>query len=88
MVGLLIYWVYDLVKNLVFTFIPAPEKDISDDIILVTGAASGIGRLMAYKLATYKPRAMIVWDLNEEENEKTKTEIEKKGVKCLAYTND
>jgi len=85
-VGLVVYWAYDLVKCLVFTILPAPKKDISDDIILVTGAASGIGRLMAYKLAGLKPRAIVVWDLSTAENEKTKKEIEKMGVKCIAFT--
>ena len=87
-VGLVLYWIFDLIKNLIFTIIPAPKKDISDDIILVTGAASGIGRLMAYKLADLKPRAIVVWDLNSDENEKTKKEIEKKGVKCIAFSID
>ena len=52
----------------------------------MTGAASGIGRLMAYKLAGLKPRAIVVWDLSTAENEKTKKEIEKMGVKCIAFT--
>lgn len=30
-------------------FLPTPTKDVRNEVVLVTGAASGIGRLMALK---------------------------------------
>ena len=46
------------------------EKSIVGDVVLITGGGSGIGRLMAVKLA--KLGAIIVtWDVNQAGNEET-----------------
>merc|ERR1712226_271377 len=84
----LLGWAWDLLVNAFYSIVPPPKKSIEDDVILVTGAASGIGRLTAYKLADRKPRMIVVWDMNEAENEKTRACIEKKGVKALAFKID
>jgi len=62
------------------------RKSLENDIILITGAASGIGRGMAYKFAELKPRMIVCWDLNEAENKKTAKKIESMGVPALAYS--
>lgn len=30
-------------------FLPAPKKDVSKEVVLITGAGSGIGRLMSHR---------------------------------------
>ena len=46
------------------------KKSIEGDIVLITGGGSGIGRLMALKMA--KLGAVIVtWDVNAKGNEET-----------------
>lgn len=46
------------------------QKSIEGDIVLITGGGSGIGRLMALKLA--KLGAVIVtWDVNTKGNQET-----------------
>ena len=47
---------------------PAFEKSIAGEIVLITGGGSGIGRLMALKMA--KLGAVVVtWDVNTKGNE-------------------
>jgi len=82
----LIQWTFHLAQNLFYSIIPPFEKDVKDDVILVTGGASGIGRLMAQKFADLGPKMIVVWDLNTAENEVTKKYIESKGVKAAAFT--
>ena len=63
------------------------EKSIKNDIILITGAGSGIGRLMALKLA--KLGAIIVsWDVNATGNKETIQLIKAQGGTAYAYTVD
>ena len=46
------------------------RKSIAGEIVLITGAGSGIGRLMALKMA--KLGAVVVsWDVNAKGNEET-----------------
>ena len=45
-------------------------KDVSQDIVLVTGGGRGIGQLMALKLAALGAKIVTV-DLNEEFNKET-----------------
>lgn len=40
-------------------------KDITDQVVLVTGAGSGIGRLMAKKLALNHGAVIVAWDINK-----------------------
>ena len=40
------------------------EKSLDGEVILITGAGSGIGRLMALKFAKLHAR-LVLWDVNE-----------------------
>ncbi len=55
--------------------------------ILLTGAGSGIGRLMALNLAS-RGAHIICWDINTQGNEETVQEITKAGGNACAYTVD
>jgi all-trans-retinol dehydrogenase (NAD+) len=64
-----------------------PFKDISGEIVLITGAASGIGRLMAFEFAKRKA-TVVLWDINEEANEVVANEIQQQGLQAYSYSCD
>ena len=80
-----IFW--QMLKAIVMLFIPSSEKDISNEIVLITGAGSGIGRLMAYRFAA-RGSIVVCVDINELENEETANEIRSRNEKAFAYTCD
>jgi len=61
-------------------------KNIQNKVILVTGGASGIGKLMAFAFAKKQAR-VIIWDINGDgikaaENEASETGLFIKGMIC------
>jgi NAD(P)-dependent dehydrogenase (short-subunit alcohol dehydrogenase family) len=55
--------------------------------VLITGAASSIGRLMALKIAALGGR-MILWDVNGAALRKLSGELEGRGLAAKAYPCD
>ncbi|OXU32099.1 hypothetical protein TSAR_002940 [Trichomalopsis sarcophagae] len=76
-------------ESLILTFIPRRyrSKNLREEIALVTGAAGGIGRLIAQKLAA-RGCSVVVWDINKTGVEETARLIEEAGGKCWAYSCD
>uniref|UniRef100_A0A8R1DID5 Uncharacterized protein n=1 Tax=Caenorhabditis japonica TaxID=281687 RepID=A0A8R1DID5_CAEJA len=74
------------VRNLVPTGI-LPRKDVRGQTVLITGAGSGLGRLMAYEFGKLGAR-LVLWDINEPGNEETLAELARSGVEAKAYTLD
>lgn len=68
-------------------FVPVPQKSVDGNIILLTGAGHGIGRLTALRLAK-KGATMVLWDLNEKGNEDTAQQIRTEGGTAFTYTVD
>ena len=60
----------------------------SNSIVVVTGAASGIGRLMALGAATRGATAVVLWDVNEKALASVSAEIEARGVKAHPFVVD
>lgn len=52
---------------------------IKGNSVLVTGGASGIGRLMGRMALEKGARCLIIWDINEENIQRTKSELESLG---------
>ncbi|XP_041878497.1 epidermal retinol dehydrogenase 2 [Corvus kubaryi] len=57
--------VYYLLESLVFLVVPKRKKNVSGEIVLITGAGSGIGRLLAVKFASLGA-TLVLWDINQE----------------------
>ena len=55
--------------------------------VLITGAASGLGRLMARKVAS-KGARLVLWDINERGLESLATELKQTGVEVSFYVCD
>ncbi len=63
------------------------KKDLTKEIVLVTGAGSGIGRLMALEFAKQGGR-LVLWDINEKGNDAVREEIEAMGREAFSYKVD
>ncbi|NXC85734.1 RDHE2 dehydrogenase, partial [Cercotrichas coryphoeus] len=62
---LIVLFVYYLLESLVFLVVPVRKKNVSGEIVLITGAGSGIGRLLAIKFASLGA-TVVLWDINQE----------------------
>src|SRR6056297_1238340 len=59
-----------------------------DKTVLITGGASGIGKLMAHKILSLGAAKMIIWDINRENLENTTNEIKESGGEIFSYQVD
>uniref|UniRef100_A0A673VFQ7 Short chain dehydrogenase/reductase family 16C member 5 n=2 Tax=Suricata suricatta TaxID=37032 RepID=A0A673VFQ7_SURSU len=77
-----------LLETMIFTVIPRPRKSVAGEIVLITGAASGMGRLLALSFARLGA-VVVLWDINKEGNEETCRMAREAGaVRVYAYTCD
>lgn len=61
---------------------------ITNRTVLITGGASGIGKLIAKRCVAQKAFQVILWDINEAALEETRLEFEAQGEKVLTYVVD
>lgn len=57
-------------------------------VVLITGAGSGIGRLMALEAARRGARAVLIWDLNSTAAAEVADEVAALGVEARGYSVD
>lgn len=81
--------IYYIIEATVKLFIPERFffKDVSGQIVLITGGGSGIGRLMSLRFARLGA-TVVTWDINKPGNEETVELIKKEGLRAVAYTVD
>ncbi|XP_043075722.1 epidermal retinol dehydrogenase 2-like isoform X2 [Puntigrus tetrazona] len=69
-------------------FIPHCKKNVEGEIALVTGAANGIGKLIAKELG-HHGATLVLWDINSDALDKTARELKQVlDVRVYAYTCD
>lgn len=80
---------YYLFEAIVLACIPKRWrfKDITGETVLITGAGSGIGRLLAIRFAKHGAR-IVVWDLNLEAARETVKIVKDAGGEAFAYHCD
>jgi all-trans-retinol dehydrogenase (NAD+) len=82
--------VYYTLESLVLFCVPKSfrkGKDITGETALVTGAGSGIGRLIAIRLARLGAK-VVLWDVNKAGLDGTKSVIEKEGGEVRSFICD
>ncbi|XP_055967997.1 epidermal retinol dehydrogenase 2 isoform X1 [Sorex fumeus] len=81
-------FVFSMLESLVFTAVPRRRKNVAGEIVLITGAGSGLGRLLALKFARLGS-VLVLWDINKEGNEETLRLAREAGAAQVhAYTCD
>ncbi|XP_037364250.1 short-chain dehydrogenase/reductase family 16C member 6-like [Talpa occidentalis] len=79
---------YYFLESAMYKIIPKKKKDVAGEIVLITGAGSGIGRLMAIHFASLGA-ILVLWDINEEGNMETCRLAKEKGDgQVFVYTCD
>ena len=81
--------IFILIKHWFFCVIASmtgqpPLKDLSSETILITGAASGLGKGMAQRLAKLGA-TLILWDIDEEHNNRLAEELNQKTNSNRVY---
>ncbi|KAF5303531.1 hypothetical protein FQR65_LT08230 [Abscondita terminalis] len=80
-----IFWA--ICEALIRILVPIREKSVKGDVVLITGAGHGIGKELALQYADLDA-IVVCWDINEQTNKTTVSEIKKKGKIAYAYTCD
>ncbi|XP_068949784.1 estradiol 17-beta-dehydrogenase 11 [Petaurus breviceps papuanus] len=79
--------IFSILESFVKLFIPKKRKSVSGEIVLITGAGHGIGRLTAYEFAKLKSK-LVLWDINKHGIEETAAECKKMGARVHTYVVD
>lgn len=77
------FWLYTLREA--FEAIQGVERDVSDDIVLITGTGHGIGKELALQYSALGA-TVVCWDINEQLNQETVKLIKSRGGKAHGYT--
>lgn len=77
------FWFYTLREA--FEAIQGTERDVSDDIVLITGTGHGIGKELALQYSALGA-TVVCWDINEQMNQETVKLIKARGGRAHGYT--
>uniref|UniRef100_F7FQY2 Short-chain dehydrogenase/reductase family 16C member 6-like n=1 Tax=Monodelphis domestica TaxID=13616 RepID=F7FQY2_MONDO len=58
-------FIYYFLESLIFHMVPRPKKKVAGEIVLITGAGSGLGRLLTIDFAR-QGAIVVLWDINQE----------------------
>jgi len=78
------FWFYTF-KEIIAIVKGVEERDVSNDVVLITGSGHGIGKELALQYSALGA-TVVCWDLNEPMNQETVKAIKDRGGKAHGYT--
>ncbi|XP_053559228.1 17-beta-hydroxysteroid dehydrogenase 13 [Bombina bombina] len=87
LVLLLLTIIYSYLESLVKLFIPLKRKSVKGEIVLITGAGHGIGKITAKKFAKLQS-VLVLWDINKKGVEETAAECRNIGAVVHTFVVD
>lgn len=85
--GFLLLTVIIIIQHTIKALLPSSyrnHKDISGQVVLVTGGGGGLGRLIALRLAKLKAK-VVLWDINLDGVQETIKQVQDLGAKAYGY---
>ncbi|KAL2091228.1 hypothetical protein ACEWY4_013491 [Coilia grayii] len=79
--------VYFMLRGCLRIVMRPRTKDVSGELVLITGAGGGLGRLFAQEFVELGAE-VVLWDINAETNEATAKLVREAGGKAHTYTVD
>ncbi|CRK89700.1 CLUMA_CG003407, isoform A [Clunio marinus] len=80
------FWFYTF-RSFYRAFKGVNERDVSNDVVLITGSGHGIGKELALQYSALGS-TVVCWDINEQMNQETVKTIKSRGGKAHGYTVD
>ncbi|KAM4728938.1 short chain dehydrogenase/reductase family 16C, member 5a [Anableps anableps] len=72
------------IESFIYLLVPRKKKNIAGEVVLITGAGSGIGRLMAQEFAAHGT-VLVLWDINQEGIKETAKLAKNGGASRVHY---
>ncbi|XP_074545611.1 epidermal retinol dehydrogenase 2-like isoform X2 [Halichoeres trimaculatus] len=72
------------IESFIYFFVPMRKKNVAGELVLITGAGSGIGRLMALEFAALGT-VLVLWDINQEGMKETARLAKEAGASRVHY---
>ncbi|XP_055040076.1 short-chain dehydrogenase/reductase 3b isoform X1 [Misgurnus anguillicaudatus] len=83
-----IHIVYCIVRATVCWFLPSRRRDLTGDVVLITGGGRGIGRHLAVEFAKRGAKKLILWGRTEKCLKEACEEIAMMGTECHYFVCD
>lgn len=84
---MLLDMIYFILRNSVRTVLRPRTKPIDGELVLITGAGGGLGRLFAQEFVKHGAD-VVLWDVDGASNEQTAKLVRELGGRVHAYTVD